>query len=116
MRINKVRIDNYKSIANEQQLNMYGKVTAVIGKNESGKSNILKSIGTLSMDKYYNKAQLSDPSRNRFNDPTKIQLDLLLSDEEQKLLNVENNHTIIEFNTGEQKRSPKIIDGFNQEY
>lgn len=52
MKITGVRINNYKSIGStENFLSIEPRVTALIGKNESGKSNILEALGKLSFDK-----------------------------------------------------------------
>lgn len=52
MKITGVKINNYKSIGpTENFLSIESKVTALIGKNESGKSNILKAVGQLSFDR-----------------------------------------------------------------
>ena len=46
-------INNYKSIGKERNvLHLERSITAIIGKNESGKSNVLEAIGDLP---YYNK-------------------------------------------------------------
>lgn len=45
MKITRVKINNYRSVGSEQNcLHVEPKVTALIGKNESGKSNILEAV------------------------------------------------------------------------
>lgn len=48
MKINDITIENYKSIGESNNvLNCSSTITAIIGKNESGKSNILDAIGSI---------------------------------------------------------------------
>lgn len=53
MRISSVTINNYKSIGNEKNnLLLENNVTALIGKNDSGKSNVLEILGAISFNHY----------------------------------------------------------------
>ena len=49
--ITKIRIKNFGSIKDEQLIKFNKDVTTFIGKNESGKSTILKAIDKLNGDK-----------------------------------------------------------------
>ena len=49
--ITKIRIKNFGSIKDEQLIKFNKDVTTFIGKNESGKSTILKAIDNLNGDK-----------------------------------------------------------------
>lgn len=52
MKITGLKINNYKSIGStENILSVESTVTALIGKNESGKSNVLQALGQLSFDR-----------------------------------------------------------------
>ncbi|MBP2079619.1 AAA family ATPase [Oceanobacillus polygoni] len=56
MNIKSIEINNYKSFKEEKNITyLEDSVTAVIGKNESGKSNFLEAIGSLH---YYKKTKL----------------------------------------------------------
>ena len=48
MKLQKVRIQNFRSIQDSGEFSMDPKVTCLLGKNESGKTNILKSLEALS--------------------------------------------------------------------
>lgn len=53
MKIKSIKINNYKSLKEEKnKVYLEDSVTSIIGKNESGKSNVLEAIGDLH---YYNK-------------------------------------------------------------
>lgn len=53
MRISSVIINNYKSIGNQKNtLLLEDDVTALIGKNDSGKSNVLEILGAISFSHY----------------------------------------------------------------
>ncbi len=47
MRIKKARIQNYKSIIDSSEVSFDEIITALIGKNEQGKTNFLKSLITI---------------------------------------------------------------------
>ena len=49
IRINKININNYKSIYNSKDIVIEDRITVLAGKNESGKTNVLKALDT-----YYN--------------------------------------------------------------
>lgn len=49
IKINKMRIKNYKSIYDSNDILIYDRITVLAGKNESGKTNIIKALYT-----YYN--------------------------------------------------------------
>lgn len=53
MRISSVIINNYKSIGNQNNiLLLEDDVTALIGKNDSDKSNVLEILGAISFNHY----------------------------------------------------------------
>ena len=53
MRISSVIINNYKSIGTQKNaLLLEDDVTALIGKNDSGKSNVLEILGAISFSHY----------------------------------------------------------------
>lgn len=65
MKITRVKINNYRSVGSEQNcLHVEPQVTALIGKNESGKSNILEAVGRLSFLEPLNKAYLLNKNRH----------------------------------------------------
>lgn len=64
LRLISLRLNNYKSIGDSKNyLLVEHGVTALIGKNESGKSNILESIGKLSFLSPLNAAYLNNKNR-----------------------------------------------------
>lgn len=66
MQIHSVKLINYKSIGNypESEIIIEPNVTAIIGKNESGKTNILRGLSEISLTEYSSKA-FSDEKANR---------------------------------------------------
>ena len=49
MKLFKVKINNYKSFEDtNNELNIEDSITAIIGKNESGKTNVLNAVGDCS--------------------------------------------------------------------
>lgn len=95
MIIKDIIINNYKSIGNKRnKLKVDEHVTVLIGKNESGKSNILEAIGEQQM---VNKLNLQIfNNKNRINDEEiSIEFVLQFTQEERKKLNLKNNNETI---------------------
>ena len=99
MLIERIKINNYKSIGNEQNtIILDSNVTTIIGKNESGKSNVLESIGLLPYFgnsgniNYYN-------NRNRVTgEDISVIFDLKFNESELKKYNLTNCETKLTFN------------------
>ena len=66
MYIHSVRLENFKSIGcyPENEIIIEPKVTAIIGKNESGKSNVLEGLSLIDFRKA-NDAAFSEEIQNR---------------------------------------------------
>lgn len=67
MRIEKFHIINYKSILESGEINLDSKITTLIGKNESGKTNILKALESFKGDYEYGADDLCLHSKTRRN-------------------------------------------------
>jgi len=66
MKITNVKINNYKSIGDEMNnLKIENDVTVLVGKNESGKSNVLESIGKLKLRRPLDTSYLSCSNREQ---------------------------------------------------
>ncbi len=64
MKIKSVVISNYKSLGDERNtLLLEDNITALIGKNDSGKSNILEALGNMSFTHYINTEFFSKKNR-----------------------------------------------------
>ena len=96
MIIKNIIINNYKSIGNKRnKLEVDEYVTVLIGKNESGKSNIIEAIGEQQIVNKLNPQIFNN--KNRMNDEEiSIEFVLQFTQEERKKLNLkDNNETII---------------------
>ena len=110
MKISAVKIYNIRSFLEiDNYLELEDTKTAIIGVNESGKSNILEAIGKLNftamMGNYYTSIKnLLVPEAE-----VKILVELSLKDEEMQELHLqpENNKTLLTFMVGK----PTIIEG-----
>jgi len=58
MRIKKFIIQNFRSIENSGEVNLEPEITVLIGKNESGKTNILKALESFNGDYEYTDGDL----------------------------------------------------------
>lgn len=58
MRIEKFRIQNYKSILDSGEVTLDPEVTTLLGKNESGKTNVLEALKSFEDDHEYKKEEL----------------------------------------------------------
>ncbi|WP_455542708.1 ATP-dependent nuclease, partial [Intestinibacter sp.] len=99
MKIKSIMISNYKSLGDEKNiLLLEDNITALIGKNDSGKSNILEALGNISFTHYINSEFFS--KKNRYtNKSIIITLELKFTEKEcQKLLiDDENSKTVFKF-------------------
>lgn len=116
MKISTIEIKNYKSIKNSEKLYLSHGVTTVIGKNESGKSNILDVIGHVSFNSAINIKHIQKPNTKCFDKDTLVTFKFELNDKQKSYLNVTNNISIIQFDTSKSKFQARIVEGFQQEY
>lgn len=118
MRIEKIEISNYKSVSNPQHLSLQNKVTALIGKNESGKSNVLDCIGNLDINSSNETTRrlISHPSRDKLKDSSEVILTFRIDEEVKSNLNVQYQNTKIQFSTNDTPFMGRIIQGFGKEY
>jgi hypothetical protein len=66
MRIRKLRITNYKSILDSGEVDLNPAITVLVGRNESGKTSILRALESFRKDREYveNDVCLYSPARN----------------------------------------------------
>ena len=103
MKIKSVIINNYKSLGDEKNiLFLEDTITALIGKNDSGKSNILEALGGLSFTHYIRNEFFSE--KNKYtNKDIVIDVDLKFTEQEMKnlLLEGKNSNTRFTFYSNE---------------
>lgn len=97
MKIVSCKIDNYKSISENNILHVEDSITAVIGKNESGKSNVLEAIGLNSLTKPLTQSYLNSQTRNS-DKPVMYSVYLEFWDLECQKYRISNSNTTLEFN------------------
>lgn len=86
MRIKKARIQKYKSIIDSGEINFDDQITAFIGKNEQGKTNMLKSLTTINNDYAYKQDDLTynfNYAEMQYQDPI-ITLWFILNEKDKK--------------------------------
>lgn len=81
--LEKVFIENFLSIYNNQELKVSNKLTTLIGGNASGKSTILKAINKMNGEKI----DIKEKNINRLDDKTKISMKFYLDKSTRKKLN-----------------------------
>lgn len=107
MLIKKIEIKNYKSLGEKKNiLFVEDNVTTIIGKNGSGKSNILRAIKQINLYSGINKDIFDIKFKNRnSNNDIKLLIEMEFIKDEIDDLNVCNKKTIIEFSKEEIKIS-----------
>jgi len=63
MRLERVRVQNYRSIVDSGVVEIADRVTVLIGKNEQGKTTFLRAIKSLNTDETYNRKDLPNHLR-----------------------------------------------------
>ncbi|MGV2875889.1 AAA family ATPase [Macrococcus capreoli] len=120
MKIAEIEITNFKSINNTQKLKFEEDVTQIIGKNESGKSNILQIIKCLNINEtVVERYQQEFSQKNHSSDlnETIVKIVYKLNKDEKELLKVENEYTELCINShSNPPQLVEIISGFNKEY
>jgi len=94
MKIVSYKINNYKSISDGNILHVEDSITAVIGKNESGKSNVLEAIGLNSFSKPSTQTHLNCLTRNS-NNKVSFSVHLKFWDFECKKYRISNSLTTL---------------------
>lgn len=101
MKITELIINNYKSMGNERNiLKLEEGTTAIIGKNESGKSNVLEAIGNLP---YLNKLNQfyfqNNKNRKIHTEEISVVIKMYFEEQEAKKLNANERETTFTFTT-----------------
>lgn len=96
MKIVSCNINNYKSISEGNILHIEDSVTAVIGKNESGKSNVLEAIGSNSLLKPLSPNYINCVTRNSSN-LVSYSVHLEFWDYECEKYGMDNVKTVLEY-------------------
>lgn len=110
MKVDSVLINNYKSFCETNNRLNVGNITTIIGKNESGKSNLLEAIGNIKFDKSLD-TQLFNRKNKKSKDNVSISLSFDLYDYEKEKYNI-NENTILSIN----KINQRYISGGLSKY
>jgi predicted ATPase len=109
MKIVSCNINNYKSICKGNILHVEDSITAVIGKNESGKSNVLEAIGLNSLIRPLTQQYMNCITRNS-SDSVSYSVYLEFWPFECEEYSIENSRTILEYSD---IKSIKLSGGFS---
>lgn len=97
MKLAFVFIENYKSINKKQKLVVNEKITTIIGKNESGKSNIIEFLSTVDFANGVNAQEFSKPFRASGKAHSSLVLEFELSKEDISLLQLKKQNNKLKF-------------------
>ena len=101
MLLKSAKINNFKSIgASNNIIYVEDTTTALIGKNESGKSNVLESIGLLNLWMPLPQSYIKLLTRGQTQEPT-IELEFAFSYQDEKLFPLANGNTHIVYNSSQ---------------
>lgn len=108
-------IENYKSIGKRTKLVADPKVTCLIGKNESGKSNLLEFFSKNNFINPISREAYLQKHRN-FDDGTtsKLEYEFELTDTEQCMLDTKNK--IVNINFSYENEKPLVTGAFSEYY
>lgn len=95
MKIKSVKIQNFKSFAEENNRIDLDSINTIVGKNESGKSNLIQAIGKLDLRGIEDTSYFKNANKNNMNKPL-ISL-VLVPYENEKEIYKSNKETIIIF-------------------
>lgn len=98
MYLHSVKMTNFKSIGQENnEIILEARVTAIIGKNESGKSNVLEGLSYMSFVNQMNNAFASDNINRNNGTKAEIKYEIILkaNSEEQEKYKINEDSTII---------------------
>ena len=95
MKVKSVKIENFKSFAKDNNRIDLDDINTIIGKNESGKSNLIEAIGNLEVTGIYDKTYFSHCNKNTMERPI-ISIVLSPYTSEKKIYKSEKD-TIITF-------------------
>lgn len=115
VRIEFYEIENFKSILSKEKL-ILNDVTTIIGKNESGKTNLLNCIGMLDFNTNNSKQKFTEPHVSNILEPAKVSIKFSITENERSYLDVKSMTTTLQYNSAKKNIIPDILDGFNQEY
>lgn len=101
MYITDVKVDNYKSFGkDDNKLRVDERKTAIIGVNESGKSNLLGLIGKIDFNRILSQDYYSGSKNlNYLNDEQEIKLTLKFNDDERIKFDVKTDHGTVAYFT-----------------
>lgn len=117
MKVDFIWITNYKSICNRNKLVVDPSVTAVIGKNESGKSNLIEIIGAISLTKGIPNEFFKRTTQGVSNAKLIIEVQCSFSKEELELLGLKSSSMISKFVISEDNSPFNVaISGGVQDY
>lgn len=89
MRISKIKINNFKSFGNNKNtLCVSQNVTAIIGKNESGKNNLLEAIDKIH---FFKRIDLANCQNKFAEQDASLDIMLSFSEDDTRILGVEQN-------------------------
>lgn len=109
MKIVSCNINNYKSISKGSILHVEDTITAIIGKNESGKSNVVEAIGLNSLTRPLTQQYMNCITRNS-TDSVSYSIYLEFWPFECEKYSIKNSRTILEYNN---IKTIKLSGGFS---
>lgn len=94
MKVESIKIQNFKSFAEENNIIKLDSVNTIIGKNESGKSNLIQAIGELNLTGIKNKDYFKNNNKNNIENKPNISVVLTPYESEKNIYKTEKETTI----------------------
>ncbi len=76
MKVNMVKINNYKSIGKEKNILTIGDINIIVGKNESGKSNVVEALSGIDLTGFTENGYFERKNKMDLTSPVSVELEL----------------------------------------
>lgn len=76
MKVNMVKINNYKSIGKEKNILTMDDINIIVGKNESGKSNVVEALSGIDLTGFTEKGYFERKNKMDLTSPVSIEMEL----------------------------------------
>jgi len=113
MRVDFIWIENYKSFKKRQKLELLSSIAVIIGKNESGKSNLIDVLGDMSLFNGFSESTYTKTPLDSLELDLNVVVECSFSETEINMLNLSNEDKKVRFSFSKtyEPYKVKFLDG-----